>query len=73
MDGDDRSKPSRYRLAWRWRESGVTGMGPWTRRSDLVEAWMDSLSQRHGETVVHWIEVSADEPRTRSRGKRPRD
>jgi hypothetical protein len=48
-------------------------MGPWTRRSDLVEAWMDSLSQRHGETVVHWIEVSADEPRTRSRGKRPRD
>jgi hypothetical protein len=72
MDADDRKTPSLYRLAWRWRESGVSGTGPWTLRADLVEAWMDSLTQRHGETVAHWIEVRDDEPRTRSRGKRSR-
>lgn len=46
----------RFRLAWRWRESGVSGTGPWTHRSDLVEAWFDSMARRSGERVEHWIE-----------------
>jgi hypothetical protein len=73
MDDDDRRKPSRYRLAWRWKESGVTGMGPWTQRPDIVEGLLDSLTRRHGDTMVHWIEVGEVEHRVRTRSRRPRD
>jgi hypothetical protein len=46
----------RFRLSWRWRESGLSGSGPWTHRSDLVEAWYASMAHRSGERVEHWIE-----------------
>ncbi len=44
------------RLSWRWIESGISGSSPWTHRADVVEAWRDSLQDRHGHTVQHWIE-----------------
>jgi hypothetical protein len=54
----DQPKPAlrRVRLAWRWKESGISGSGPWTHRSDLVEAWFESMVRRSGERVDHWIE-----------------
>jgi len=51
--------PRRVRLVWRWRHSGTTGTGPWMHRSDVVEGWFESLTQRWGETVEHWIELES--------------
>lgn len=48
--------PKQYRLAWRWKESGTTGRGPWMFRADVVEAWADSLNRRWVDRVEHWIE-----------------
>jgi hypothetical protein len=58
---DDRSQPARFRLAWRWKESGWTGAGPWVRDSGAVESMLDSLSRRHGDRILHWIESENDE------------
>lgn len=48
--------PKQYRLAWRWTSSGTTGHGPWMLREDVVEAWAESLNERHAGNVEHWIE-----------------
>ena len=58
MDDADPKRPAQYRLAWRWKVSGVTGAGPWMHRSEVVEGWLDSLSRRHGDSVLHRIEVA---------------
>lgn len=60
MDAD-RSLSTRFRLAWRWKKSGWTGAGPWVRDSDRVEAWLDELSRRHGDRILHWIEAEDDD------------
>jgi hypothetical protein len=56
VDGPGKS-PRRFRLAWRWKESGVSGSGPWTYRADVVTAWLESMTLRSGQRVEHWIEV----------------
>jgi hypothetical protein len=56
MKSESEKRYRRFRLAWRWKESGVSGTGPWTHRSDLVEAWFESMARRSGERVEHWIE-----------------
>ena len=58
MIDDDQRRPVQFRLAWRWRSSGLSGRGPWTHRGEVVEGWMESLSRRTGERVEHWIEIS---------------
>ncbi len=68
MDDDDTRELTLYRLSWRWRESGVSGSGPWTHRSDVVKSWLESMVERDGESVDHWIEQSA--PRTRTHARR---
>jgi len=60
---DDRSRHARFRLAWRWKKSGWTGAGPWLHDSRTVEGMLDSLSRRHGDRIVHWIETENDEVR----------
>lgn len=56
-DGEAESTlPRAFRLAWRWKESGTTGRGPWMYRSEVVEAWADSLNRRWEDRVEHWIE-----------------
>ena len=70
MDGD-RIRHHRFRLAWRWKKSGWTGAGPWMRDSDIVESMLDSLSRRHGDRIIHWIESeNDDEPLTGAVGVR---
>ena len=59
MDGD-RIRHTRFRLAWRWKKSGWTGAGPWLRDSGAVESMLDSLSRRHGDRIIHWIESEDD-------------
>jgi hypothetical protein len=67
MTDDVHKGPRRVRLAWRWKLSGTTGTGPWTHRSDVVEGWFESLTQRWGDTVEHWIEIDTGEvPDSRS-------
>lgn len=61
----------RVRLAWRWRDSGISGCGPWTHRTDLVEAWLESLVRRSGERVDHWIEEET--PAGADAGHHPRE
>jgi hypothetical protein len=68
MIDDDQGRPVQFRLAWRWKASGVSGEGPWMHRGEVVEGWLESLSRRTGERVEHWIEVSS----TRSEGKTER-
>jgi len=46
----------RFRLAWRFHESGTTGRGPWMHRAEVLEAWMESLNQRYQGRMDHWIE-----------------
>jgi hypothetical protein len=58
MVEDDHKRPVRFRLAWRWKGSGVSGSTPWTYRGEVVEGWLESFSRRTGERVEHWIEVS---------------
>lgn len=58
----ERMTPTRFRLAWRWKKSGLTGASPWLRDSDIVEGWLDSLSLRHGEKIQHWIEADGKAP-----------
>jgi hypothetical protein len=54
--------PHRYRLSWRWRNSELTGSGPWMRDPDVVEAWRESMSRRYDADIEHWVEVrSGDE------------
>jgi hypothetical protein len=61
MTEDNPMGRRRVRLVWRWKQSGTTGTGPWTHRSDVVEGWFESLTQRWGETVEHWIELEPGE------------
>lgn len=58
MIEDDHTKPVRFRLAWKWKGSGVSGSTPWTHRAEVVEGWLESFSRRTGQHVEHWIEVS---------------
>ncbi len=57
MTERERTGPRRFRLSWRWKDSGVTGSGPWMHRGDIVAGWMESLTRRSGERVEHWIEI----------------
>ena len=52
-------KPARVRLAWRFRETGRSGHGPWMHRPDVVEEWVASLNRRHGGRIEHWIEAES--------------
>lgn len=56
----DRLPPRRVRLAWRWKASGTTGRGPWMYRSEIVEAWKETLNRRYQNTIEHWIEETND-------------
>jgi len=38
------------------------GTGPWMHRGDVVEGWLQSLTQRWGERVEHWIETESGDP-----------
>lgn len=48
--------PRAWRLAWRWKESGTSGRGPWMHRPEVVAAWAESLNLRWHDRVDHWIE-----------------
>jgi hypothetical protein len=65
----ERSSPTRFRLAWRWKKSGLTGVGPWVRDSDVVEAWLDALSRRDGDRILHWIESEEEAGRRAAIGQ----
>lgn len=52
-----RRAPARYRVAWRWNDSGKVGASAWTRYNFVVEGWLHSLSRRHGDRITHWIET----------------
>jgi hypothetical protein len=57
---DGRRPGGRYRLAWRWTESGTTGRGPWMHRPEIVETWKEQLSRRFRD-MEHWIETDGRE------------
>ena len=59
--GGESALPRQFRLAWRWKESGTTGRGPWMHRVDVVAAWADSLNRRWEDRVEHWIEETSDD------------
>lgn len=75
MIDEDHKRPVRFRLAWRWKGSGVSGSTPWTHRGEVVEGWLESFTRRTGERVEHWIEVSRvtrdHESRSATRDSRP--
>lgn len=72
MIDDDQRPPVQFRLAWRWKTSGVSGKGPWTHRGEIVEGWLESLSRRTGDHVEHWIEITRiQSQRHAERGGRP--
>jgi hypothetical protein len=75
MIEDGHKRPVRFRLAWRWKGSGVSGSTPWTHRGEVVEGWLESFSRRTGDRVEHWIEVSRvsteHDPRPTARATRP--
>ena len=50
------------RIAWRFRRNGTAGTGPWTRDRDRVDAMLETLSRRYGETADHWVETAPAEP-----------
>jgi hypothetical protein len=62
-DDTDPRDTGRYRLTWRFRRSGRTGSGPWMRRPEVVEAWLDAFSRRDGEQVEYWIDDRSVEER----------
>jgi hypothetical protein len=57
---DNGTSKARVRLAWRWKESGQQGAGPWSHRADVIETLADTMNQRFHDRMDHWVEAELD-------------
>jgi hypothetical protein len=51
----------RVRLAWRWKETGTAGAGPWSHKTDVMEVLAETLNQRFRDRMEHWVEAERDD------------
>ena len=55
-------RPKKWRVAWRMKETGVTGHGKGSEDKETIEAWVKSMNEEHPD-MEHWLEevVEMDE------------
>lgn len=59
-----RRAPARFRVVWRWNDSGQAGSSAWTRYNFVAEGWLHSLSRSQGDRITCWIETDREQPGT---------